>query len=292
MVYSPFWGSNYFTVIFKYLAQTLKTLWILFRDKPRVIFVMTPPVIACFPAWLYTRFTRSCYLIDAHSGALIDRRWQSTMFLHRFFSRHARATMVTNPHLQSFVRGWGANAMIVRDVPIFFAEPAPMKLAGSFKITLINTFTRDEPLEVFLRAAAGLPDVQFYVTGPLKGADQQVVAGAPQNVKFTDFLPGSQYVGLLLASDAVMCLTTREHTMQRGAYEAVYLEKPVVVSNTELLRDAFYKGAVCVENTVEGIAGGVRQMQQHLQQRQEEVRSLRQEKLEQWGRVEAELGSL
>jgi glycosyltransferase involved in cell wall biosynthesis len=292
MVYSPFWGSNYFTVIFKYLTQSVRTLWILLRDRPRVIFVMTPPVIVCFPVWLYTRLTKSCYLIDAHSGALIDRRWQSTMFLHRFFSRHAKATMVTNPHLQDFVQSWGAKAMIVRDVPVCFAEPSPMTLTGAFNITLVNTFTRDEPLELFLRAAEKLPDVQFYVTGPLAGADERVIKTAPKNVKFTGFLPNSQYVGLLLASDAVMCLTTREHTMQRGAYEAVYLEKPVVVSSTELLRKAFYKGAVCVDNTVEGIVTGVQEMREHLRERQEEVRSLRQEKLEQWSRVEADLLSL
>ncbi|HEX7287866.1 MAG TPA: glycosyltransferase [Candidatus Angelobacter sp.] len=289
MVYSPFWGSNPFTILFKYLTQSMMTLWILLRDRPRVIFVMTPPVIVCFPVWLYTRLTKSCYLIDAHSGALVDRRWQSTMFLHRFFSRHARATMVTNPHLRDFVQSWGADAMIVRDVPVCFAEPSPMTLSGAFNITLVNTFTRDEPLELFLRAAEKLPDVQFYVTGPLAGADERVINTAPKNVKFTGFLPNSQYVGLLLASDAVMCLTTREHTMQRGAYEAVYLEKPVVVSSTELLRNAFYKGAVCVQNTVEGIVGGVQEMRKHLRERQEEVRSLRQEKLEQWSRVEADL---
>src|SRR5690242_17845843 len=76
MIYSPFWGSRYSTIIFKYLSQTFKTLAVLFRYRPDVVMVMTPPVIACFPVWLYTKLTRAQYVIDAHSGAFIDERWQ------------------------------------------------------------------------------------------------------------------------------------------------------------------------------------------------------------------------
>ena len=292
MVYFPFFGSNYFTILFKYFSQAIKTLWILLRDRPRVVFVMTPPIIACIPVWFYARLTGASYLIDAHSGALINARWQSTMFLHRFFSRRALATIVTNTHLQDVVRRWGASALIVSDVPVFFAEPRPTKLEGSFNVTLINTFTPDEPLPAVLKAAQQLPDVQFHVTGPLRHANPEIVASAPANVKFTDFLSAADYVGLLLASDAVMCLTTREHTMQRGAYEAIYLEKPVVVSDTGLLRSAFYKGAVFVDNTPEGIAAGVGQMRAQLEKRQHEARQLRQEKLNRWKQVQAEFGRL
>ncbi len=289
MLYAPLWGSRYLTIFFKYLQQSIQTLWILFRDQPQTVFVMTPPVAACLPVWLYAKLTRRAYIIDAHSGAFLDPRWRSILILHGFFSRRARTTIVTNSYLADIVRSWAASATIVSDVPVCFPEPVPIDVSGSFKITLINTFTRDEPLDLFLQAAGNLPEVQFYVTGPLVEADAQVLKRAPENVKFTDFLPGSQYVGLLLASDAVMCLTTLHHTMQRGAYEAVYLGKPVLVSDTELLRKAFGKGSVCVQNTVEGIVQGVREIRQNLEKYRNEVQSLRLEKLEQWNRVEAGL---
>ena len=35
MVYHPIWGSNFFTIAFKYLTQSIETFWILLRDRPR-----------------------------------------------------------------------------------------------------------------------------------------------------------------------------------------------------------------------------------------------------------------
>ena len=48
--------------------------------------------------------------------------------------------------------------------------------------------------------------------------------------------------------------------MLRGAYEAIYLSTPVVVSHWPLLRQAFDEGAVHVDNTAANIAAGIRQI--------------------------------
>src|SRR5262245_50796146 len=171
MIYSSFWGSRYSTVLFKYLSQSFRTLRLLFKHRPRTVFVMTPPVIACIPVWLYAKLTRAKYVIDAHSGAFLDKRWMSTLFIHKFFSRQAGVTLVTSPVLAEIISEWGANAKIVSDVPLCFAEPTPMKLTGRVKMAFVSTFTVDEPLENFLLAARQTSDVRFYVTGRLKDAN-------------------------------------------------------------------------------------------------------------------------
>jgi hypothetical protein len=232
------------------------------------------------------------YAIDAHSGAFIDKRWQWGLFVHKFFSRNALATVVTGDYLANIVRGWGATAEIVTDVPVCFAEPRPTTLKGCFKMTFISTFTRDEPLKIFLQAAALTPDVEFYITGALKDAQPGVLKLAPGNVTFTDYLSDSSYVGLLLASDAVICLTTADHTMQRGAYESVYLGKPVITSDFEILRKAFHRGTVHVGNRPEDIARGVRDMTVNLERYSSEVAQLRLEKLGRWRTVEDRLDRL
>jgi glycosyltransferase involved in cell wall biosynthesis len=292
MVYAPGFGSRYLTVLFKYFWQTLKTLRILFGERPSAVFVMTPPVIACFPVWLYSRLTGTSYVIDAHTGAFLDTRWRPLLFLHRFFSRAARTTIVTNEYMRDVVLKWNAHATIVRDVPVRFAPPEPVKLDGACNMTLVATFTRDEPIELFFEAATELTDVHFYVTGNYRRADSRVLAAKPENVTLTGFVPDGQYVGLLLASDAVISLTTLDHTMQRGAYEAVYLGKPVITSNFELLRRHFCKGAVHVENTVASIVSGVQSMRENLQRLQVEVEELRRERLLEWARIEEELRNL
>jgi hypothetical protein len=137
---------------------------------------MTPPVTACVPVWIYSRLTGTPYVIDAHSGAFLDVRWKHLLFLHKWFSRAARATIVTNEVLRDVVVAWGARPMIVRDVPVCFAEPSYPVLSGTHNMTLACTFTRDEPIELFFRAAARVPEVNFHVTGNYRRADARVLA--------------------------------------------------------------------------------------------------------------------
>lgn len=291
MVYSGVWGSRYATILFKYSWQLIRTLWILIRVRPQAVLVMAPPVIACIPVWLYTKLTGGSYVIDAHTATFVNSPWKSLLFLQRFFSRHAAATFVTNDHFGAILRAWNCRVQIVEDVPVCFAKPEEVVLTGC-NITLVNSFTEDEPLEVFLEAARTVPEIQFHVTGDVKDADPRIFRIKPDNVRFTGYLPNGVYAGLLLASDAVMSLTKVDHTMQRGAYEAVYLGKPVITSNFGILRRAFYKGAVHVDSTVEDIVNGVREMKTNLMRYGKEVQELRAEKLARWQIVESHLRQL
>jgi glycosyltransferase involved in cell wall biosynthesis len=252
------------------------------REKPSVVFVMTPPVFACVPVWIYANLTGALYVIDAHSGAFLQQPWKGLLFLHRFFSRHARTTIVTNQHLQEMLTSWGASSTIVSDVPVRFAEASPIAVRGVHRMTFVSSFQKDEPVEVFLEAARAVPDTVFYVTGDSSKLPKAVRERLPSNVELTGFLPDGKYRALLDASDAVIALTTLDHTMQRAAYEAVYLGKPVIVSNTELLRRHFSRGAVHVANTAPDIARGIRDMLNGLTRYTKEVRQLRDEKLTVW----------
>jgi glycosyltransferase involved in cell wall biosynthesis len=292
MVYSPLWGSHYATIVFKYFSQTVKTLAILFRRKPRAVFVMTPPVIACLPVWLYTKLTGGVYIIDAHSGAFLQKRWRILSFIHKFLSRHALTTIVTNEYLKNIVDGWHGKATIVKDLPIEFPKPKLPQPTSCCAMTFIGSFTWDEPIDVFFEAAAKLPDIQFYMTGNHKDADATLLKAKPANVELTGFLSSADYAGRVIASDAVICLTTLDHTMQRGAYEAVYLGKPVITSNTEILRESFHKGTVFVDNSVSSIVNGIVEMRQQIEKYRVEIQQLKQEKLQIWDRTQLQLHDL
>ena len=253
---------------------------------------MTPPVVACLPVWIYGKLTNSPFVIDAHTAAFVTPPWNKALFLHAFFSRRALITTVTNRYLESIVRRWTTRSTILADVPVCFAEPNFPPVNGGCNMTFVSSFTPDEPLQQFLEAAAMVPEIRFFVTGNYKDADQGLLRSRPQNVKFTGYLSDSDYVGLLLASDAVISLTKEDHTMQRGAYEAVYLGRPVVTSNFGILREDFHQGAVHVDNTPEDIIKGILQMQNNLAQFTQEVQELKVEKLERWQRLESEFGEL
>jgi hypothetical protein len=133
MIYHAFWGSNYATILFKYLSQSIATLWMLIRLRPRRVYVMSPPVIVCLPVWVYTKLFRAGYVIDAHTAAFVDARWRALEFMTRFFARHAITTLVTNTHWQTKVQSWGARSDIVTDVPVEFPQSSPLVLPPAKK---------------------------------------------------------------------------------------------------------------------------------------------------------------
>ena len=66
----------------------------------------------------------------------------------------------------------------------------------------------------------------------------------PKHINFTGFIAEDEYIELINNSNILMILTTQEYTLTCGAYEGVSIEKPLILSNTETLKDYFYKGAI------------------------------------------------
>jgi glycosyltransferase involved in cell wall biosynthesis len=289
MIYHSFWGSNYFTVLLKYLTQSVATLLLLLRVRPKVVFVMSPPSIVCLPVLVYTKLFRARMAIDAHSATFNNARWQALQFLQKFLSRQAASTIVTTPHWQQLVRSWDARSDIVQDVPVLFPSPSDLQLPPGHNIAVVCTFTFDEPIECIFRAAALTPEVQFHITGNARRASRELLALKPDNVRLTGFLPDADYVALLQRAEAVMCLTTLDHTMQRAAYEAAYLGRPIITSDFPLLRQAFPRATVFVRGEPEAIARGVREMCQNSGSYAEEAQGLRAWKLQNWQRARERL---
>jgi glycosyltransferase involved in cell wall biosynthesis len=88
-----------------------------------------------------------------------------------------------------------------------------------------------------------------------------VHARKPANVHFTGYLTVAAYHGLLRQADAVVALTTQDQTFQTGGAEAVWLGRPLIISNWPELRKVFAQGAVFVDHTPDSLAAGVRAVQ-------------------------------
>lgn len=68
--------------------------------------------------------------------------------------------------------------------------------------------------------------------------------------------------------------------MQRGGYEAMALEKPLITSNWGVLRETFYLGTVYIANTSEAIAKAVTQALSERPRLVAEMRQLRCERFD------------
>lgn len=267
---------------FKYALQAIQTLKLLFHKRPRLVFVQSPPSLAVFFVAIYCALTGGQYLIDAHSAAFAPY-WTYPRWLHRWLARRALATVVTNEYLQGVVQSWGGRAFVLRDIPTTFERLDHFPLNGKFNIVVVNSFGDDEPLLEIFEAARSLPQVQFYVTGKKKNANPEWLAQAPANIHFTDFLPNEQYYALMASSQAVLCLTTRDNTMQRGACEALWMGRPIITSAWPLLRDYFYQGTIhVVPNSPEEIRQGVIEMQEQYSRYVAEIGELQRVRRQEW----------
>jgi glycosyltransferase involved in cell wall biosynthesis len=273
---------RYFLAPLRYLLQGAQTVRLLWRERPATVFVQNPPIFAVLVVYLYAKLMGTRYVIDSHTGALLASWWRWSLPLHAFLSRNAAATLVTNEHLATMVRGWTDKVLVVADIPTEFPAGRPYATTGQFNIAVINTFSPDEPIERVLEAAAQLPEVHFYITGDPIRAKRTYLLQHPPNVHFTGFLPDEQYIGLLTSADCVLVLTTDDHTMQRGACEAVWLAKPIITSDWPVLRAHFHKGTVLVDNSVAGICAGIDEMQMRLGELQQEIVLLQQERRKEW----------
>jgi glycosyltransferase involved in cell wall biosynthesis len=290
-------GSGLDNPPLNYPAQLIRTLAVLLRHKPRAVFVQSPPSFAAWTIALYCAASGATFVIDAHSDAFGRARWTRPAWLNRCVARRALVTIVTNTYWAARVQSWGAEAMTIPTIPTdLVVGRAPARKPG-INVAVVNTWAADEPLEAVLEAARDLPEISFYVTGRSERA-----AGLrdriPSNVSFTGFLAQADYHALLAASDAVACLTTRDHTMQNGACEAMFLGTPILTSDWPVLREYFSGAAVYVDNTAAGIRDGLRDLSATVDEHRLEVGKVRVRRQREWeesrqalvDRVNARLG--
>lgn len=265
----------------KYPRQLAATLRALMTRRPRVVFVQSPPSFAAWAAAAYGIATGAAVVVDAHSDAFERAIWTRPAWLTRLVARRVTATIVTNEHWASRIRGWGGVALTVPSIPTTFECGAPPPLAEGANVAVVNTWAADEPLGAVLDAAVRLPGVTFHVTGR---SDRVAALGrpVPDNVRFTGFLAEDAYHGLLAASDAVVCLTTRDHTMQNGACEALSHGTPIVTSDWPVLRDYFSAGTAHVDNTASSIADGIATLLADGSTNRAAVRKLRDQRSAEW----------
>ena len=271
----------------RHAFQAINTVRILLRKRPRTIIVMAPPLPLVALAWVVSKIMGSRLIIDAHTGVFNDPKWAWTMGIFLWFARRSMLTIVTNIQLVNELERAGVEATALHDPP---SPVSPTSTEASAKsgqlvqdtVVVPCSFSSDEPIEAVIAAAKRLPDATFYLTGspPRRFTDNS--GQAPTNVVFTGYLPQEEYENLLRAATMVISLTTREFTMQRAGYEALSYHRPLLTSNTRVLREYFSKGAVFTSPRPDDIHAGVLECLENQHSLANEMAMLHRQKLASW----------
>jgi glycosyltransferase involved in cell wall biosynthesis len=244
----------------RYPDLILKTLGVLFQYRPKLVFVQNPSIVLSLFVLLIRSVLRFHVVVDAHNEGLrpFYRHHNWLMPIYLWIQKRAALTIVTNDALAREVSLNGGNPFVLED-PIPQMKPnAETTLNGTYNVAFVCTFEKDEPYMEVIKAAALInPATSLYITGRHHKISRDIIHQAPCNVVFTGFLPDQDYINLLHSCDAVIDLTLMQNCLVCGAYEAVSLGKPVILSDTKVLRDYFSKGAVYTHNSAKEIAAAI-----------------------------------
>jgi glycosyltransferase involved in cell wall biosynthesis len=256
----------------------IKTLQLLRISRPAILFVQNPSlvltslVVSCRPLFGYR------LVVDAHNEGVrpFDRPYALVRWLTRRLLKTADVTIVTNDALQEDVLAAGGRPLTLPDSLPVIPESASMTARDSDtpSIAVIATFRADEPIAEIFAAAATMPDIRFSISGPSKryrGSSGEI----PPNVRLTGFLPDSEYWQLLAQATVVCDLTLKPDCIVCGAYEALAVGKPMVLSDNPATRELFGPAAILTGNGAGEIAAALRKAIDHRRRLASNARQLR-----------------
>jgi len=228
-------------VLVRYALGAIGTAAYLLRRRPRAVIVTNPPIFAALVAFACARLVGAVFVLDSHPGgfgAQGDRVAARLQRLHRFVVARATLVLVTDESWAATVRSWGGTATVVHEAPGSW-DCAPPVRHDRLAVLVVGRLGADEPLSEVLAAARSVPECDFAVTGDPANCPDGLVASAPGNVSFVGFLGPEDYRAAVEGADAVLTLTTEPTSVMRGAYEAVYARRPLVISDWPLGRELF-----------------------------------------------------
>lgn len=244
----------------RYPISIYKTFQIIAREKPEVVAVQNPSLILAITALIYRKLFGFILVIDAHNAGIKPfegKKWWANL-LARLAIRGADLTIVTNDLLADYVKEIGGTAAILPDpIPELTCDKSMQKSKNVqyTDVVCISSWADDEPyLEVIKAASILPPNFRIHLTGKSDGKEKQYNGSFPENIILTGFLSDKDYIALLCNADLTIVLTTRDDCMVCGAYESIAVCKPLILSDTPVLRSYFSDHAYYTDNYADAIA--------------------------------------
>jgi hypothetical protein len=250
-----------------YLRQALKTIGLICEDKPDYVWFQSPPTFVAHFIVLarILGFGQFRIVADCHNKALdgdIPGNFWPKILGARWALNRCDLVLAHNSAVLEKAMAYGVERerlVVLETRPAPLAEATTETPPAGRPVVLVPcSYADDEPIDEVLAAAALLPDVDFRLTGNRdKAAAKGFVGKAPANVRFTGFLSAQDYTALLIRCNVVLGLTGSEDIQLSAANEAVGATRPMVLSDTGILRNLFGSAAIFAPNKAASLAAGL-----------------------------------
>lgn len=250
--------------LIRYTYCIWHTVITLRRERPSVVFAQNPSIILALLVIMCRPLLSYVALIDAHNAGVFPFSGRNMLFnfLAHYVSRKSDLTIVSNHYLALVIENRGGKAFSLPDpIPDLPCTARKISLMGTFSVLLICTWADDEPFIEVISAANFLSGtgIHIYMTGKPPNSIRNMKI--PGNITLTDFVREEQYVNLLRSVDLIADLTTREDCLVCGAYEAIAVKCPLLLSDTRANRKYFPQGVVYCKNNSRDIANAIKKAQ-------------------------------
>jgi glycosyltransferase involved in cell wall biosynthesis len=238
-------------------VEMLNALIILHREKPNVCFTMNPSIFASWWLSILARIYRFRLVTDLHTPNIRLSGTKRKLFEMIFKQgvRRSDIVIVTNEIYRQTIESINSNIVIVPDpLPdLNYHDRSKVHRDNDsdkgkkFRVLFICSFDPDEPVEEVLSLDAELDDFEVIVSGNWK----KMFRTLPElkNISFSGFLSRDDYDSLLFSADGIMTLTNKEGCLCCGAYEAFSAGKPMILSDTNALRQYFGEAPIYTINS-------------------------------------------
>lgn len=236
----------------QYLANALKTLSLLKVRRPRVIWVQLPQVPLLTVALLYKRmFDPDVRVIADCHNRILNPPWNNWPGLKRQLNA-CDVVVIHNQAVMPKVLSLGVRPDILRlleDPPAEIRSRAMSTLSFPHPWMLfLASFNPDEPVQELFETARLAPDINFVLAGDANRAiGRHSIGNYPENIILPGYLSGSDLDSAIMSADAILALTKLEDAQLSSAGEAIGAGRPMVLSDTPVTRDLYYKGGVFVD---------------------------------------------
>lgn len=270
----------------KHPWMAIRTVALLMVRRPQVLFAQNPSIVLSSLAVIYGKLSRCTVVIDSHNAGLFPLEGRNTALnrVARWILRWADLTLVTNDNLRRYVEQQGGRSVVVPDPLPDFSVTATARPGDGFRVVFICTWAEDEPWQQVLDAALQVQDLGVVIVITGRFAKRIAADSAPANVVLTGFISDSEFQQTVADADAVMVLTTRADCLNCGAYEAVALEKPLLLSDSRALREYFDEGVLYTDNSAADIARQLRLLQAGAVAQQQAIGQLKARLSSDWDR--------
>ena len=274
----------------RYLCSAWHTLKVIYNKKYDIVFAQYPSVVLVFLLTLLRIFGKNFgFVVYAHNAAIQDIEHRRLIgLIAKFCLKHADFAIVSNTALIDKYGSYGIKVKVLPDMlPRFESSNLPECFANHKRpfVTLISTFAPDEPTEILLQAVKQAQeshnDFQLFITGRRSKAGS-LLKYENERVRFTDYLSLDDYDGLLMNSDLLIDLTTRENCLVCGAYEALSAGIPAILSDTEALRSNFRSGFVFSRNTCDDYKYAIHYALENLDSLSKDIKAFSEEFQSNW----------